>query len=238
MIVAQRLTGRRASALLFALALQAATFALLITAMVAPPLLPAKKEEIIYLMPPPQRAPMIIDARQRPSKALPPPAAGNLPATRGGTATAPETAAPATAPAATPQPRPRQEGAAPPIAKPVPSDRIELNPPSGVKDEERWAAEKQRRGGQERVEVAPDVSVGPGGPGVSVIFVDPLCHLTALVLGPLHCGPPPRSTAPATEAQFKKALEAYQARHGYGPLAKPAAPRPAVENDSTTPPDR
>jgi hypothetical protein len=81
--------------------------------------------------------------------------------------------------------------------------------------------------------------VKPGGPGVQLVIQDPLCKLASVLLGGgIHCGAPPRSTAPATEAQFKAALEAYQLRHGYGPLAAPPKPAAGAETGTGTPPDR
>jgi hypothetical protein len=122
------------------------------------------------------------------------------------------------------------------IRPPAPNtpNTLVLNPPSRVKDEERWAEEKKRSGSASlSAEVAPGVTVGPTGPGIGVVIQDPLCKLAWVMLGGgFKCGAPPRSTRPATEEQFKAALDAYHKRRGGGP--KPAltsAPAEGIGNE-------
>jgi hypothetical protein len=223
---------RRLAGAAAALLLPALLFLLLLQGFEAPPRLAARMAETIFLLPRPRPAinPIIIDARgearARPIAPASPapitPGTPNPPAEPPPYAQPPGDAALTAALRRALSCRPDEYGRLSPLPScqtpnPVMRDAPALgNVPSGVQNEARWAAEKQKRG-NERVEVSPGISVGPGGPGVSLVIVDPLCRLTGLFFSGLHCGPPPTNKNPATEAQFKAALEAYQRRHGGGP---------------------
>jgi hypothetical protein len=74
-----------------------------------------------------------------------------------------------------------------------------------IKDEARWAAEKARR------DAPTDAGVAVG-PGIGFAIQDPLCKLARLFAGDsLKCGATPVYHT-STEAQFKAALDAVNAR--------------------------
>jgi hypothetical protein len=191
----------------------------------------APERETFLTLPPlarpqPQRAPVVIDARGKtpPRQATPPLAAPayaqpsfTIPAPSN--AIAPPAAAP---PAAAPQdtsrdrtacgtnyaslsPAERQHCPPPATAAAQPDEATRLlGPPSHVKDEARWQAEMERRNNP------PDLGVAVG-PGIGFAIQDPLCKLTAFLLGGLKCGALP-SNHLSTDAQFQAALAATQAR--------------------------
>ena len=227
-------SGRRLGALLVALGVQAAIALLLLLSFTMIRLIAPPGETIIHLPPVARRpaivrAPMVIDARPqtRPSSA----ATSLPPAADGSGIAVPPVQPPAKAellqrlgPAlnCAPDERGRPSPFCPPeiAIKPPDPNTLVLNPPSRVKDEERWAEEKRRNDSH-------DLGVAVG-PGIGVVIQDPLCKLAWVMLGGgFKCGAPPRSTRPATEEQFQAALAAYHRRRGGGP--KPALTSPPAE---------
>lgn len=190
-----------------ATAVQAGIFALLALSLVVVHRLPQEKETILVLPPPPRpvfRPAIVIDGRPRvplrPS-VLPPPSA-----------IAPVILAPAPLPARPqavpekPQPQDLRNPLMPPPLSTRPSGNdIDLNPPSGVKDEKRWEAEMAKKN------APPDAGVSVGV-GIGVVIQDPLCKLAWVLMGGgFKCGAMP-AHHDATDAQVQAAVNAANAR--------------------------
>lgn len=229
-------SGQRAGALFFALGVQAGIALLLFLSFTVVRLVAPAKETILYLPRPVQQpavAPMVIDARRRPAARPSSVTTGLPPATDSSGIAAPPSKLPPPSDAELKQRlgsalacRPDDHGQPSPFCpaevKPGDPNGLVLNPPSRVKNEERWAEEKRRADSN-------DLGVAVG-PGIGVVIQDPLCKLAWVVFGGgFKCGAPPRSTRPATDEQFKAALAAYHRRRGGG--APPAlTSKPAEEN--------
>ena len=208
-----------------AIALQGGLLALLVLSFEVVRHVAPEKETFINLpplaRPQAQRAPVVIDAR---GKTLPrqvaPPLRTPAYAQPSFSIPAPSNAIipPAAAPQDTARDRVRCETdyaslslaerlrcPPPPAAATQPDDATRLlNPPSHVKDEARWQAEMEHKNSPTDLGVAV-------GPGIGFGIQDPLCKLTAFLLGGLKCGALP-SNHLSTDAQFQAALAATQAR--------------------------
>jgi hypothetical protein len=223
-----------------AIALQAGLLALLVLSFEVVRHVAPEEERFITLpplaQPQLQAAPVVIDARGRtPRRSAAPPLRTPAYAQPGFAAPAPPAAI--TPPAAPPQQTPRDRATCetnyaslspaerqrcpPPPAPPVDEATRLLGPPSHVKDEAHWQAEMARKNNPTDLGVAV-------GPGIGIVIQDPLCKLTAFLLGGLKCGALP-SNHLSTDAQFQAALDAYHKRRGGGP--KPALASPPKTED-------
>jgi hypothetical protein len=218
-----------------ALAVQAAFVLLLTVSYTVVRRVPEPQPEVIYLLPqtasaPPLRDPMIIDARPRAPRAstalssgLPPGGGNSLDATPRAVIPPPAAPPPPQAADRTPDCRlypPKRSPLCPPLTANQGRGNFNPDPPSGVEDEKRWAAERARSKGPTDVTatLGPNVVATPRG--IAIVIPNPLCRLARLLLGGENGCEPANYVQKSSEAQVQAALDAVNRRRGV--IRKPA----------------
>jgi hypothetical protein len=212
-----------------AVAVQAAFVLLLTVSYTVVRRAPEPLPEVIYLQPqttppPPLRDPMLIDARPRAPRASTTPSTG-LPAGSGnGIDATPRVTIP---PLATPAP-PRTADRTPdcrlipparsPLCPPLTANQALGNfhpdPPSDVKDEARWAREKQRSNAPVDVTATLGPNVVATPLGIAIVIPNPLCRLARFVLGGTNGCETSSYVQKSSPEQVQAAIEAVNKRRG------------------------